>query len=136
MLDKKSKKILKLLNKIKDDNNAVDGSKALLKHLPKKYTEDYINNILRNLANHEYIQCFYGDGTIIDIDVMYKGQIYKEVTRNEVKTFLLKSVLTPIIIACIVAILTTLITLKINSIKNQSKDNTYYNTNCYWCYNY
>lgn len=112
MLDKKSKQVLKVLNKIKDEDGYIYSSNLLVPYLNKKYNVKIINSVLWNLSDLEYLTCRNIDGTVEAIYLTYKGKNYKELIWLNIKNFIFKSIFTPIL----VAILTTLVTLWIKSI--------------------
>ncbi|AUN19076.1 hypothetical protein CGQ39_12535 [Clostridium botulinum] len=99
MLDKKSKQVLNALNKAKNDIDHVNGSRFLIKHLPKEFTNSEIDKILFYLQENNYIECCKAGGTILDIYVRYEAQNYKEFEWLQTKEFIYKSVLVPILVS-------------------------------------
>ncbi|MBN3403562.1 hypothetical protein EXN54_19505 [Clostridium botulinum] len=99
MLDRKSKQVLKALNKAKNDIGYVSGSKFLMLHLSKKFTHSEVDKILWYLESKGYIECDNGDDTIFNIFLSYEAQNYKEFEWLETKEFIYKSVIVPILVS-------------------------------------
>lgn len=99
-LDKKSKQVLKVAVKVQNKLHFIpEGSKLLLEFLPKKYTQELTDDVLWHLHEKGYLQCTSGDCTVCRIYVTYEGQNYSEFRRIELKSFLMRSVLTPIVVS-------------------------------------
>ncbi len=111
MLDKKSKQVLKALNTVKNELNFVNGSDLLLPYLPKEYNRKLIDDVLIFLESKEYVQNQYAENTIVNIYVNYAAANYKEFNFIALKQFLLKSIITPIIVSAITAVITASVTL-------------------------
>lgn len=111
MLDKKSKQVLKALNKAKNDTDYVDGSKALLPYLPKNFNNSEVDKTLWYLESKGFIDCYNSEGSIDCINVKYEAQNYIEFNHIKTKEFIYKSILVPIFVSiftsCIVYLLTT-----------------------------
>jgi hypothetical protein len=107
MLDKKSKQVLKALNKGKNDIDYIEKSEILLKYLPKTYSVHNLDNVLWHLQDLKYVVCSPGGDTIY---VTYKAQNYKEFDWIEFKLFLTRSIFLPIGVSAITALITVGIT--------------------------
>ena len=107
MLDRKSKKVLKAALESQNRLHIIERSETLLPRLPKKYTLDLVDSALYHLQEVGLLTCHPAGGTICQIDVSYEAQNYAEFQWMAFKSFLLKSIFTPIVVAAI----TTLITL-------------------------
>lgn len=106
MLDKQSKYVLKALIAAADEDNMVcDLDNIYLK--TSKYTESQINDSINYMCEEGYITSSYDFKGNVDISIEYKGLHYKDFSRMEFKRFIMKSILTPII----VSIITTLLSL-------------------------
>lgn len=126
MLDKKSKKVLKVLNNIKNDDDCVDDFDFLLNKLPKLFSEKTLLNCLDNLKEYHLITYKITTDNVY-IDVLYDGQIYKELEFSQLKLFIKRSIITPIIVAILTTLLTLYVTYQFNLyFNNQIKEN---NTN-------
>jgi hypothetical protein len=110
ILDKKSKLVLKVLNKIKNDDNFVAGSQAVLPYMPKKYNQQIIDEVLWHLEDLGYIECQSSEGHVQYINANYKGQNYRELNLIETKELLCKSVILPIIVSAITSLITIWLT--------------------------
>ncbi|MHB8035805.1 hypothetical protein CF069_18160 [Clostridium botulinum] len=99
MLDKKSKQVLKSLNKAKNNVDHVNGSHLLMEHLPKTFTNAEVDRVLLYLQRNNYIECLEGECTVLDIYVKYEAQNYKEFERIQTKEFIYKSVIVPILVS-------------------------------------
>lgn len=110
MLDKKSRKVLKVLNRIKNEDDYVDGLKVLIPLMPKKYTEKVLFDVLWHLNELNLIACSEAECTINEIYVTYEGQNYTEFQWIELKAFIKKSILTPIAVSFITSLITIFLT--------------------------
>lgn len=100
MLDKKSKQILKIINKQTTNISDIESSNYLLQYVPKTYDLDLLESVLYNLKSLEYIK-FRKLDNIEAISPTYKGRNYFELSILEIKQFLIKSILVPIIVSMI-----------------------------------
>ena len=75
ILDKKSKLVLKVLNKIKNDDNFVAGSQAVLPYMPKKYNQQIIDEVLWHLEDLGYIECQSSEGHVQYINANYISSV-------------------------------------------------------------
>ena len=107
MLDKKSKYVLNLINKLEYIENVESLSKQT-----QKYTYDEILESLFYLRKNKFIGAFPAENSLFDIEPTYEGKHYNEFSRIKFKDFLFKSVLIPIFLS----IATTLITIAIYSL--------------------
>lgn len=99
MLDKKSKQVLKALNKAKNDIDYVNGSDLLMQYLSEKFTRSQIDKVLWYLQSKDYIDCNDGGDGISNIFLKYKAQNYKEFEWLQTKEFIYKSVIVPILVS-------------------------------------
>lgn len=113
MLDKKSKKVLKVLNNIKNEDDRVDDFDFLLNKLPKLFSEKMLLNCLYNLKEYHLITYKITTDNVY-IDVLYDGQIYKELEFSQLKSFIKRSIITPIIVAILTTLLTLYVTYQFN----------------------
>lgn len=105
MLNSKSIKVLKALGNINYKYTPSFNSQF------KSIAPETINATLLYLHECKYISCLTNeDNEVIAVMPEYKGQHYFEFRRAELKQFMLKSVLTPVI----VSVITTFITLTIS----------------------
>ena len=111
MLDKKSKQVLKALNKAKDNKDYVSSSKDLLDYLPKNFSNYQADKTLWYLESKGYIDCYNSDNSINCIYVKYEAQNYREFNFIKTKEFLFKSIAVPIVVtiltSCAIHLLTT-----------------------------
>jgi len=112
MLDSKSLKLLKWLNKQYKNGNRSFSSFEVLYNSFKKYAPLDVESALETLEDYELIESIHADLTSINIKLTYAGRTYLELRRKEIINDVIKSILTPIIIS----IITTLVTLWIKSI--------------------
>lgn len=110
MLDKKSKQFLKNLNLISD------GKKTNSLPLALGYfaVEDFIESLHYDMKTAEWVASYLEEKGYIDIMQIdgflavkptYSGKNYNEFEMNELKDFYLKSIVTPIFVSCITAII-------------------------------
>lgn len=77
----------------------------------KNINSEIINATLLYLQERQYISCFVNDDNeVIAVIPEYKGKHYFEFQRAELKQFLIKSILTPILVSTI----TTIVALQIS----------------------
>jgi len=105
MLNKKSKIVLKALHKINFKYENIDAFCALLPKLSK----DDIEQTLWYLEELGYISCSPAEDTIWWLEPTYRGEQYKEFEFVDFKLFIYKSVIVPIIVSVITAVITMLI---------------------------
>jgi hypothetical protein len=105
-LDKKSKKVLSLINIYRNKYGIIENSEELLLYLPKKYTLNIVDDVLGHLYREEYIVCAFGADSVSDISLTYKGENYREFQWIDLKEFLLKSILVPIAVSAVVSLIT------------------------------
>lgn len=108
MLDKKSKLVLKILNKIKNDNNLIQGSDKVLEH-QSKYDRKTIDSVLWYLESKGYVHCSNAENSIYLIQLAYEGINYNEFNWIGLKSFLFTSIFTPIVVAFITTLIVELI---------------------------
>lgn len=105
MLNSKSIKVLKALGNINYKYTPSFNSQF------KNIDPETINATLLYLHECKYISCLTNeDNEVIAVMPEYKGQHYFEFRRTEIKQFIIKSILTPVI----VSIITTFLTLQIS----------------------
>lgn len=111
MLTKDCKRLLDYL--INAESPALFGWSNISKHLPESFDSDKLICVLDYLQKEDYLS--YEKNIINEvtyIKLFHKAFTYKELSLIQLKEFLMKSILVPII----VSIITTLIGLFINSL--------------------
>ena len=116
MLDCKSREVLKVINQINKSQGYIGGSYDVLQYCSKRFTLSKIEIALDYLEKREYVNCIYFAKSINEIHLTHKGENYKEFAWIDFVEFLFRSILTPIAVAFITAIITTLVTLWLKSI--------------------
>lgn len=76
----------------------------------KRIHDEDLRGCINLLADEDYIDIVEKNDAYIRVTLTHKGRHFNEYERSEFKTFLMKSIVTPIIVAFI----TTLITLWLN----------------------
>ena len=106
MLTRDCKEILKNLNSQCDDFGIINSIEDFYNNLPKRFNDSNIVPIFFHLQKLDYLEFqLLLDGKICFIKLTHKGTHYREISLIELKNFLLKSILTP----TVVALITTLI---------------------------
>lgn len=105
MLDKKSKRVLKSITKLSNSSDYITMDE-LLDTLPKKFTLKLTEQVLTYLQSLDLVECCWADNGIVDITINYSGKNYREFEWLKFKSFLYKSILTPIVVSFITAVLT------------------------------
>ncbi len=115
MLDRKCRKIVKCCAKYYPKHDIIQ-TEDLQKHIDMSRAEIfYCCKRLNELGYFELFQTSF-ESTVHFIPG-YKIFNYKEYTRTQLKEFLFRSILVPIIVSVIASILVTLITLMISGIQ-------------------
>lgn len=110
-LNRKSQIVLSTILK----NNYTGSSKNLLplvqkrKIYGKRFTLEKLDKTLGFLERMNLVTCAYADNSIYYLELTYEGEEYLEFGWVEIKSFLLKSIFTPIAVSFVTALITALI---------------------------
>ena len=113
-MTRECKKILKIIYKLYLKGNFAPSTFDIISQFPDKKQAKIAlktDEIIIELSKLEYVNALPADNTFFNIQLTYKGKHYKEFSRITFKNFLLNSVVVPIILSIIGAIITTKITL-------------------------
>ncbi len=102
MLDKQSKKVLNVLISLADERNLVVSLEKLYDRVPKKHAIDSIYYLSRK----EYLVVFPGEDEPGGVQVLYEGLHHSNFNWLELKSFIIRSVTTPIFISAVTALIT------------------------------
>jgi len=116
MFDSMSLKLLKALNEMNKSQGYIGSSYEVFQHLSELFPQDKIEKALVHNEERGYIKLNWFAKAINEIHLTHKGENYKEFAWVVFKEYMLKSILTPIAVAFITAIITTLVTLWLKSI--------------------
>lgn len=114
MLYGKCKKVLKSIQFLTAKDN-ITSTFDIAIHMHHNIQDEDLRGCIEALERDGYltiVQTIGDKGVNIRVSLTHKGRHYQEYRRSEIKEFLLKSVLTPII----VSIITTFITLWVSGI--------------------
>lgn len=105
MLNRTSIKVLCKLKKVDFKYQNIDAFCAILPKLSKHDVEQ----TLWYLHSQGYIHCQPGDGTIYALEPTYAGEHFQEFDWAETKSFVLRSIVTPIAVSAVTTLLTLFI---------------------------
>ncbi len=107
MLDKQSRKVLKYLLSLADDINSIDDCSDLC---APQYSWMQTLDSIRYLDDTGYIKVSYAMGSVPHkITIDYPGLHYRDFDWIKLKSFLLRSVLVPIIVSFFTALFANLL---------------------------
>lgn len=107
ILDKKSKKVLSVINKFCKTNKVFDSTNDLMACLPKKYSIDEVEEILYSLKSYDLVTYFSADSTQLAIESTHDGRTYNELARKDLLMYLIKSVFIPVLVSIFTTLITT-----------------------------
>lgn len=108
LLTSDCKKILSKINKLNSSNTPINFQNIINSFSPKVQGKWALKlaKILRYLKENEYIKYSSADNTFYNISLTYRGLAYKSFEAEEIKEFLFKSIIVPILVALITSIFT------------------------------
>lgn len=109
MLNYECRKILKTLNKLNPHSVISVNFYDIVNSFPKKKQERWalrLDTVLPYLKNNGYITYISYNNNFAQIKQTYKGLAYKSFSAEELKNFIFKSILVPILVSLITSIFT------------------------------
>lgn len=115
ILERKTANVLRKLIKIgneKGNNNFIGNPENIYNDFfKKKMTFEKFNRSLLNLHSSNYIKCMFGDSKVINLSVSNTAVNYFSSIKYEKRKIFFSSFFFPSLVAIVVALVTTLITL-------------------------
>ncbi|WP_026486831.1 hypothetical protein [Caldanaerobius polysaccharolyticus] len=100
MLDKNSKRILNMLNHVADKYGIVDDHKLISNNMPKGYNQIKLISTLECLKDLGYLDFSYNiEQEVTFLKLLHKGLNYRNIEWIEIKTFIIRSIIVPIIVS-------------------------------------